>query len=192
MIDLDYKNNRQTVFEAILARRSIRDYLPQEIERTTIHTLLEAAVRAPTAMHAEPWAFVVVQDRTVLKRLSDKAKPLFHEIAHPQEGLAMGCTENFNVFYNAGTLIIVCARLAGPFSAADCWLAAENLMLTACAIGLGSCVIGSSIPALNLPETKAELGILEEFSAVAPIIIGFPAGETAPTPRKKPNILYWK
>lgn len=42
---------------------------------------------------------------------------------------------------------------------ADCWLAAENLMLSACALGLGTCCIGSAIPALNSPEAKSELGI---------------------------------
>ena len=43
----------------------------------TIRTLLDAAVWAPTAVHEEPWAFVVVQDIAVLKSLSDRAKTIF-------------------------------------------------------------------------------------------------------------------
>ena len=38
--------------------------------------LLDAAVHAPTAMHQEPWKFVVIQDRALLRRLSDRAKAL--------------------------------------------------------------------------------------------------------------------
>ncbi len=53
----------KTVFETILARRSVRAYAPNEVGRKDIQTLLEAAVCAPTAMHQEPWAFVIVQDK---------------------------------------------------------------------------------------------------------------------------------
>jgi hypothetical protein len=42
---------------------------------------------------------------------------------------------------------------------ADCWLAPENLMLAACAKGLGACVIGLAVSALSTPEWKAELKI---------------------------------
>lgn len=50
----------KNIFETILARHSVRAYAPIELDRNTIQNLLEAAVRAPTAMHEEPWAFVVV------------------------------------------------------------------------------------------------------------------------------------
>lgn len=46
--------------------------------------------------------------------------------------------------------------------------------------------------ALNTPEEKAELGIPPDLSAVAPVIVGMPAGETHPTARKEPRILTWK
>ena len=59
-------------------------------------------------------------------------------------------------------------------------------------MGLGTCVIGSALPALNTPEVMAELGIPAEFSAVAPIIVGVPTGETPPTARKDPKVLAWK
>jgi len=49
---------------------------------------------------------------------------------------------HFSVFYDASTLIVIGARHPDPFAIADCWLAAENLMLAACALRLGSCCIG--------------------------------------------------
>jgi nitroreductase len=96
------------------------------------------------------------------------------------------------MFYNAGTLIILCGKPMGPFVVADCWLAAENLILAACSMGLGTCVIGAAVPALNTPEIKAELGIPDELAPIAPIIVGVPSGKTPPTARKEPEVLFWK
>lgn len=184
-----------TVFETILARRSVRRYKARKVDRTTINILLEAAVRAPTAIHQEPWAFVIIQDPQLLRSLSDEAKPLF--VAEVQErGLERAGhsfdvfnTPSFNVFYDASTLILICGKTAAPSYAADCWLAAENLMLAACAMGLGTCVIGSALSALNTPETKIKLNIPENFSAVAPIVVGYPDDEITHVLRKNPLIL---
>ena len=183
------------VFETILARRSVRSYRDGTLDRKTVNSLLEAAVRAPTSEHSEPWAFVIVQDRTLLERLSDRAKPLIAEElrrAGPADRPAEKIPDpESSLFYDAGTLILICARPLGPFATADCWLAAENLMLAASALGLGSCVIGAALPALNIPEVKAELGIRDDYLAVAPIIVGHPRGESAMSSRREPSILAW-
>jgi nitroreductase len=191
------EQQEMNIFETILARRSVRAYAPSELDRNTVQTLLEAAVRAPTAMHEEPWAFVIVQNKQVLKQLSDLAKPLFIERLHRTHQAGSHAPDifsnpDFNIFHDAGTLIVICAKPSGPFVEADCWLAAENMMLVACAMGLGSCVIGSAVATLNTPEVKAKLGIPTEFNAVAPIIVGVPREETNATPRKAPLILAWK
>ena len=184
--------------EAIYGRRSVRAYTPKKLDEATIRTLLAAAVRAPTAIHEEPWAFVIVQDANALKRLSDRAKGYFVEEMHRAHLDRGGHTlekfehPDFNIFYNAGTLIVICARPVGPFVVADCWLAAENLMLAAVSMGLGSCVIGSAVTGLNTPESKSELGIPAEISAIAPIIVGAPGDESPATSRKEPRILAWK
>jgi len=187
-----------TLVDAIYHRRSVRSYGPASVDRATIQALLAAAVRAPTAVHQEPWGFVILQDKGALKRLSDRAKPLFLEEVHREHldrgghALDIFSSPDFNIFYDAPTLIVICARPLGAFIAADCWLAAENLMLAACAMGLGTCVIGSALPALNMPEGKVEIGIPAEFAAIAPIIVGVPKHETPLVPRKEPVVLAWK
>ena len=186
-----------SIAETILARRSVRSYWEENLDRKLIKTLLEAAVHAPTAMHQEPWAFVIVQDRKILRRLSERAKPLFAEevqragIGRDSHAFGSFANPDFNIFYDAGTLIIICAKSNYLFAAADCWLAAENLMLAACAIGLGTCVIGSALSAMNTQEFKAQLGIPAEYSAIAPIIVGYPRSETPSTSRREPLILAW-
>lgn len=191
-----------TVLDAIAARRSIRAFQPSALDEPTIRRLLDAAVKAPTAIHLEPWVFAVVQDRSLLRRISDRAKGLWpkdvparHEHAAVPAASAFAramLAPDFNVFYDAGTLIAIGARGEGRFHAADCWLAAENLMLAATAMGLGTCVIGSAIPALNDPETKRELDLPADLTLIAPIIVGVPAEHPEPTSRKPPQIACWR
>jgi nitroreductase len=95
------------------------------------------------------------------------------------------------VFYDAGSLILICAWPLSRFVSADCWLAAENLMLAACGMRLGTCLVGGAITALNLPEVKAELAIPADVEVIAPIIVGVPRGTLAPTSRQSPEILSW-
>lgn len=184
------------VMDVIYRRRAVRSYKPQEIDADTIRVLLRAAVQAPTAVHSEPWAFAVIQDRSLLKRLSDQAKvQLLQSIPHDAKVSgyrALLENSEFNIFYDAGTLLVIYGPAAGPYVAADCWLAAENLMLAACALGLGTCPIGFAVPVLNAAAVKAELGIPSELAAVAPIILGVPSASSPPVSRKEPQIVCWK
>jgi len=187
-----------SALDAIYGRRSIRDYLPRIIDQAAIHFLLDSAVHAPTAMHEEPWSFAVIQDKNLLNRLSESAKERVRSEAqgsdsyHAKHSLEVVNAPDFHVFHNAGTLIVIYSKLQGPFVVADCWLAAENLLLAACARGLGTCIIGFAVSALNTAEWKAEFKIPAEMTAIAPVIVGVPAGETPPVPRKPPEILIWK
>ncbi len=186
-----------SVIAAIYERRSVRSYLPRKLEWAAVYPLLTAAVQAPTAMHQEPWEFVVVQDVARLKRVSDRARLLFADEPHPElldrggHALDIFTSPDFDIFYGAGTLIIIGTRSKAPLASADCWLAAQNLMLAACASGLATCVIGSALAALNHPETKVELDIPAEFTAVAPITLGVSAGETSRKSRRDPVLLSW-
>lgn len=184
-----------SVMEAIYERRSVRSYLPKTVDRALVTNLLDAAVQAPTAVHEEPWAFVVIQDREILKRLSDAALMTLREKEHGVHLPGAG-PRHFalpeNVFYDAGTLIVICGKPLGPYVSADCWLAAQNLMLAARAMGLGTCVIGLAVDALNSPEWKAELKIPAGMTAYAPIVVGVPAGDTPASGRREPEVLAWK
>lgn len=191
-------NASASVMDAIQNRRSVRSYAPLTIDRDSILGLLRAATWAPTAMHEEPWAFAIIQDKALLKRLSDRAKALLHEGIHHHERPAIKGSSShftdpdFNIFYDAGTLIVIYGKPLGPFVTADCWLAAENLMLAAWAKDFGTCVIGLAIPALNEPQAKAELATPAELTAVVAIIVGTPRGEVPSSQRKESHIVSWR
>ena len=193
-----------SALDVIFTRRSVRAYTGQKLDQPTIRSLIDAAARAPTAMHAEPWHFLVIQDPATLKRYSDLTKTMsIAAMAHAAvPGMAPDPARDaflkqlrdpdFSAFYDAGTLIVICGESTRPFVAADCWLAAENLMLAACALGLGTCVIGAAVEAFNSADAKEELRLPSSVCAVAPIVVGVPAGPAADAPpRREPDIIWW-
>ncbi|MGE5839331.1 MAG: nitroreductase family protein, partial [Deltaproteobacteria bacterium] len=62
------------ILPLIQERRSIRKYKTKPVEPEKVHALVEAALRSPSSMGCNPWEFVVVEDPSLLGRLSD-AKP---------------------------------------------------------------------------------------------------------------------
>jgi nitroreductase len=88
-------------------------------------------------------------------------------------------------------VIIIFAK-PGPTPDTDCTLAAENLMLAATDLGLGTCWMGFFHFLLNTPEVHAELGIPENYRAVAPIAIGYPQKELPPSQRATPEVIFWQ
>jgi nitroreductase len=184
------------VMDAIYNRHATRNFLPEKIDSDIIKQLLDAAIHAPSALHEESRGFVIIQNKNLLDRISESAKLIINKSDNKKTIQSQHISEvtkqkEFNVFYNAHTLIVIYSTFKGPFVSADCWLAAQNLMLAALPFGLQSCVIGFAVAALNMPEWKKELGIPAKMTAVAPIIIGWPNGKTLPTTHEEPLILKW-
>lgn len=183
------------LMQAIYSRRSIRRYQDQPVSRELVQQLLAATVMAPSASNAQPWSFVIIQDKELLKEYSDRAKVLSLEQlrkgSDPYGYQKLLSNPDFNIFYNAGTLIIIYGDQS-PTAYADCSLAAQNLMLAAHGLGLGSCWIGFSFGLCNSPGFKEELGIPENLTAVASLIIGYPEAVPEKYNRNEPQVLVWK
>ena len=108
-------NQSNTTSDVIGLRRSVRSYLSKDLGRDTINSLLQAAVKAPTAMHQEPWRFIVIQDQALLTKISEIAKPLFEKSLHDLGYTKSNTHQEFgdpsiNIFYDADTLIVIVAK----------------------------------------------------------------------------------
>lgn len=183
------------LFHAIYHRRSIRHYTDVPVHPAMLQDLLKAAVQAPSAVNQQPWAFAVVRGRKRLNDYSDRAKVHLLSILPQtlnlhQRSNALS-SESYNVFHDAGTLVAICARPAMHHPAEDCLLAAQNFMLAAYGLGLGTCAIGFVRPWLNLPEIKQELGIPENYTVIMPLIVGWPDSIPPATLRAEPEIVCW-
>jgi nitroreductase len=178
--------------EAISGRRAVREYTAEPVDEQKIRSLIESAVQAPSAMNEQPWAFTVVRDQTLLDRASHQAKA--HMLATtpasalPSQLRSMLEDENSQIFHHAPVLVLISAAMPGAFVVEDCTLAAQNLMLSAYAVGLGSCWIGFAASWLNTPEGRAVFGLPDVYEPVAPIILGHPKAAAPPTERKPPEI----
>ena len=182
------------LLEAIRSRRAVRDFTAEPVERHAILELIDAAIQAPSAMNLQPWAFAVVRGRDTLNDYGQEAKEhlLSNLESYPEIASlrSMLTDKNFNMFYGAPALILICATPRSHQADEDCCLAAANLMLAARGQGLGTCWIGLSRPWLSLPATRARLELQETCGPVAPIIVGHPSKWPVPTPRNSPKVTW--
>jgi nitroreductase len=182
------------VIEAIYHRRAIREFTDAPVEKDQIDLLIDAAVHAPNAMDRQRWAFAVVRDRALLKRISDEAKILTLKMMGSAPHLAQFrdflSSAQFSIFYDAPALIIVCGTEDDRFVDQDCCLAGQNLMLAAHAKGLGTCWIGFAEAWLSQAEAKKELGIPAHYRPIAPIIVGHPKVTPPAPPRHRPDVVW--
>jgi nitroreductase len=182
--------------DAIHQRRAVRAYSRREVQPEVVRTLIRSAIQAPSAVNQQPWAFVVIQDIDLLRRVSDRAKELTLAALRPESPLwihrSILSDPQFNVFYDGSTLIAICARTGTAWPAnEDCCLAAQNLMLAAHGLGLGTCPIGFAREALNEPDARRQLRIPDDHAVVMPILVGYPREIPPPMSRDEPRILSW-
>jgi nitroreductase len=183
------------LLKAIGGRRSVRDYSDATVSPALVREIIHAAVQAPSAMNLQPWAFAVLHGRERLRDYSRRAKAHLLATTDPSFGFDPRIDHytdvSANLFHGADTLVLICARPGRFAPVEDCFLAAENLMLAAHGLGLGSCPIGFARSWFNLPEIKAELGIPEHHEVALPIVLGHPQHPAPAVPRDEPDIVAW-
>ena len=181
------------IIDAIKSRRAVRSYEDKAVPESVIQTLLEAATFAPSAINIQPWKFTIVTNKEEMRQLSDIAKPaLIRALPDVGDEGLVGLKKRlsdpqFNIFYNAPLLIFV-SGIKSPYAIYDCSMAAQNMMLTAYSLGIGSCWIGTAVHTANEPKIKAELGVPEDHEVYAAIIFGYPE-EVPKLPVKRPAIV---
>jgi nitroreductase len=168
----------ETLRELIMRRRSCRRYTEQPLPREELDRLIHEAVWVPSGSNNQPWRFVVVTDRKLLREYSDACKrDWLRELdkhPHMQQYERSMRDPSYNVFYDAPALVIVYGNLDSRWCTYDCTMVAYNLMLLAEAGGMGSCWIGFAHNIFANGGVRKELGLPDGYELVAPIILGFP------------------
>jgi F420 biosynthesis protein FbiB-like protein len=187
------------VFDAIHARRSMRRYTGQPVDRATIDAALDAAIHAPSAHNRQPWRFAVVTSpeakeqlasamgaRLRADRLADGDSPDVVEVDVSRSRARITA---------APVVILACLTMsdmdrypdarrsdAERIMAIQCVAAAiQNSLLAAHALGLGA---GWMCAPLFAPdEARAALDLPDDWEPQALITLGYPA-ETA-----KPKVI---
>lgn len=160
-------------FEVIKNRRSIRAYRKQALRHEQLNQLIDAARLAPSAGNAQPWAFVIAQ--------KEKTKQALAEAAFGQKWLQ-----------EAAVVFVVCmdekraedaygVRGRTLYGIQDTSAAVENILLTACSLGLGGCWMG----AFHEEEVRKVINAPPHMRPVALVPIGYPA-ESPPARSRRP------
>ena len=181
-------NVHMDAMEAILTRRSTRNYLPRPVERENLDILLAAARQAPSGGNNQTNHFLVIQNRAVLDRLIGMVEEAFSRMEVDEDIYAslrhaiLASKKGGYVFsYNAPVLIVVANRRDYGNNMADCACAIENMMIAANALDLGSCWI-NQLRWLNeepaLVEYLRSLGMREYERVYGAVIVGYPATES--------------
>ena len=159
--------------ETILKRRSIREFLNQEIPRDALEKLVEAARHAPTARDEQPWEFVVITNQDKKRQLA--------KIANPNGAFIADCSAAIAVF---------CAQT--KYYLEDGCAATENILISAAGSGIGSCwVAGDKKPYCE--EIKRSLGAPEKYNLVSLIALGYPKNSPKILPKRKlEEVLHWE
>jgi nitroreductase len=163
-----------TLLEAIHTLRAIRTFSDAPVPDEAVHSVLEAATRAPSGANRQPWRFVVIRDVESKRRLSE-----WYASASSQRGY--GARSPFiGGMTDVPVLVLVCvdhgrgAPGPGPITqGASIYPAVQNMVLTARGLGLGSTI--TTMHTREEAAVKAYFGVPESVETVALIPLGYPA-----------------
>jgi nitroreductase len=180
--------------ELLEKRRSVRKYQDKEVPVELVKEMISDSTKAPNAGNNQPWTFIVISDRDLIKQMSDASKTSILSDIKKDPDSPLKIYEkplqnpDFNVFYNAPCLVCIVGKTEVPTIAVDCALAGGYLMLSAASRGLGSCWVelGKEI---RDPDLLKKIGIPEGHGIHAPIIVGYPEKILPMPERKKPRII---
>lgn len=148
----------------LLTRRSIRRFKPDPVPDELLIKILDVARYAPSARNSQPWAFIVVKDPEIKKKLAN-----VHIWAKPLENAPVG-------------VVIACNNEVSPESyQVDCANATMQLMLAAHAVGLGSVWLQTL---RNISEVQEIIGLPKNYVPIAMLALGFP-NETPMAKKRK-------
>lgn len=188
--------------QTILHRRAIRRFDARQIEEELLQQILQAGLYAPSAGGRQGVIFAVCQDKEVNERLG--------KIKRANSNPHMATAKNYvskeqpsiaddpkltNAFYDAPTVITMFAPKNFLFSVDDCAVAAENMMLAADSLGIGSCYIGQGWTAFADSygqEILRKWEIRTDYYAVMQLLLGYPKADDrhpAAKARKEDRIL---
>ena len=183
------KESETPVMEAIMARRSIRQYEDKAVPRELLQKIAVCGVNAPNAMNKQEWEVRIIDDENYLNEVTELMKedmPFFVKSDDP----------NFrNAFRNATALIAVaCPDDQMGMTLINVGLMGENMCLAAQELGLGTCIMaGPSAFLVNSPKAKPyleRLGFSEGYKLRYVLGVGYPAESPAAKPRDLSKIKF--
>ena len=179
--EMKYENE---TIATIMERRSIRKYKPETVARETLEKIMKCGINAPNGQNKQSWEVRVVDNPEVMAEINAVIAEAYGEKAE----MAVGC------FRGAPVMVFIARDLAYDFSAYDCGLLAENIMLSAQSLGVGSICLGSPVRIINGNEACApvleRLGFSEGYEFCLCVGLGYADEAPEAKPRMKEKVRF--
>ena len=172
------ENTENAVIEAIMARRSIRQYHAVPVGRDTLMQIMTCGINAANGQNKQSWEVRIVDNPTTLTQIQDLMAA--GNIALNPD-IVKGCMRG------APVMVFIARDRNYDFSAYDCGLLAGNMMLAAQSLGVGSICLGSPVRFINDAENSAEILNILGYSENYELSLCVGLGYAAETPAAKPR-----
>lgn len=190
------------VINNMLSRRSIRKYKPEQIKIDELTAIINAGLAAPSAGGRQDVLFLVTQDKATNEYLGKLNKTFFNGrisnkdvfISQEQPSIADDPTIK-SAFYGAPTVITLFGAKNWLYTESDCSVAAENIMLAAHSLGIGSCMIGRAGETFETPygqELLRKWNFDENYEPTYHILLGYPDCEMPKARERKTERIIWQ
>lgn len=167
-------NNSDTpVIDAIMARRSIRQYKETPVPRELLQKIAECGVNAPNAMNKQEWEVRILDDANYMNEVTELMKQEMPQFVNSD---APGFR---NAFRNAMALIAVaCPDDEMGMTLINVGLMGENMCLAAQELGLGTCIMAAPSIFMNSSASAKpyldKLGFTPGYKLRYFIAVGYP------------------
>lgn len=170
------------VIRCLMERRSVRDFIERPVPRNYLEIILQTGIHAPSGHNMQTWQFTVLQEQEKIRQL----KELIAKVAEMKKVYFYG-------FNDPSVIILISNDRRNHYSVQDSACAAENMMLAAHSLGLGSVWINALSTISDEPEIRKLLdryGIPAQHTVIATIALGWPK-EPGKLLAKKQNVIRW-
>jgi nitroreductase len=149
------------VFDAVRTVLAIRQFQEKPISEAIVHQIVEAGHVTASSINGQPWHFIIVQDKEMLRQLGTLART--------------------GPYIAQAPLAIVVGMEHSPYAVSDASRAIQAMILTAWAEGIGSNWVGFE----NLQQINPVLGIPEEITILAVLPFGYPVATVGKGKKKR-------
>ena len=178
------------VIQSIKERRSIRNFEQKEIDKEILRGIIQTGKYAPSPMNRQPWKFIVITNRDFIQDLSLQVKEELKNLLRKRfikkfsiKDLkdkelvrliyAFSFSDKDIIFFDAPALVFIVTK-ENLFFDESCACCAENMMLAAHSLGIGSCWIGfASVLGLK-KKILHKIGVPDKHHISAAIVFGYP------------------
>ena len=166
------------VINAIMSRRSIRQYHPMPVARDTMMQIMTCGINAANGQNKQSWEVRIIDNPAKMQQILDlmvAGNPTL------QPDMVRGCMRG------APVMTFIARDLNYDFSAYDCGLLAGNMMLAAQSLSIGSICLGSPVRFINDAENSTDILALLGFSENYELSLCVGFGYANETPAAKPR-----